>query len=126
MRGVGTTAGGVACFPLELGVEVKLQLSRMEVTFSPNGYIISGLDGVVYLLADLAEKTLELIPVIAAADENWAEAIKGGMSFRKHSRHTRANVLSEIFTRYILHIEEYGVVLRMDTVSLSSHTPDPN
>ena len=82
-RKVGTTAGGAVCFPSAVDVPVKLQSSIQEATVSPGGYIVADIDGVVYLPGDLADKVLDLIPGIQAADEKCAEAIKGGMSVKE-------------------------------------------
>lgn len=82
-RGTGTTAGGAVCFPSEINVPVQLQSAKQEATITPGGYIIADLDGVVFLPGDLAEKVLEVIPSIVAADERCAGAIRGGMTVKE-------------------------------------------
>ncbi|KAF7547234.1 hypothetical protein G7Z17_g7873 [Cylindrodendrum hubeiense] len=79
----GTTAGGAVCFPSEINVPVQLQSAIQDATVNLNDYIIADQDGVVCLPADLAEKVLELIPGIVAADKKCAEAISAGMSVQE-------------------------------------------
>ena len=62
---------------------VKLQSAVQESVINPGDYIIADIDGVVCLPADLAEKVLDLIPGIVAADERCAEAIRAGMSVQE-------------------------------------------
>jgi regulator of RNase E activity RraA len=79
-RKVGTTAGGAVCFPSEIDVPVTLQSPIQKATINPGDYIIADLDGVVCLPAGLAEKVLDIIPGIVAADKKCAGAIRGGMT----------------------------------------------
>lgn len=67
------------CFPSEIDSPVSLQPSIQEAQINPGDYIITDLNGVVCLPAELAEKVLEIVPSIAVADEKCAEAIRGGM-----------------------------------------------
>lgn len=62
---------------------VKLQSSIQDAIINPGDYIISDQNGIVALLSDLAENVLELIPDIVSADEEAAEAIRGGMSVQE-------------------------------------------
>lgn len=71
------------CFPSEVNVDVKLQSTKQEAVISPGGYIVADIDGVVYIPEELAEKVLELVPGLVAADEKCAEAIRGGMSVQE-------------------------------------------
>lgn len=52
----------------------------------PGDYIVADLNGVVCIPQDLLEKTLELLPTLTQADENMAEAISKGMTFKEASK----------------------------------------
>ncbi|KND88223.1 4-hydroxy-4-methyl-2-oxoglutarate aldolase [Tolypocladium ophioglossoides CBS 100239] len=82
-RSTGTTAGGAVCFPSEVNVPLKLQSSIQNAVVSPGDYIIADLDGVVCLPAGLAEKVLDVVPGIFAADNQCAKAIREGMTVKE-------------------------------------------
>ncbi|CAK7231109.1 hypothetical protein SEUCBS140593_007814 [Sporothrix eucalyptigena] len=89
-RDVSTTA------PQEVakvvGVDVPVHFTgthNQDVTIQPGDYIVADLNGVVVLPKALAEKAIPLIQPQVSADEQMAEAIKGGMTFVEASKKFR-------------------------------------
>ncbi|OCF31427.1 hypothetical protein I316_06829 [Kwoniella heveanensis BCC8398] len=83
-RGVGTTAGGDACFPSEMGVAVELEHTEggkvFKNTINPGDIIIADANGVVAIPHGLAEKVVEIVPQLVKADQACLKDVLDGRS----------------------------------------------
>lgn len=77
-KGVGTTAGGEVCRPLEVNVPVQLNSPHYEAWINPGDYIVGDLNGVVCVPSKLARDVLDAVPKIVEADERCAVGIRAG------------------------------------------------
>lgn len=83
-RGVGTTAGGGACFPSTMGEAVSLHHNEggkdFETIINPGDIILGDANGVVCIPWHLAEKVSEMIPQLVAADQECLKEVTAGRS----------------------------------------------
>jgi regulator of RNase E activity RraA len=65
---------------------VKIQDPGVDLTISPEDYIIADLNGVVVLKKVLADKVIPMMAKRASTDSKIAEALQSGMSFSEASK----------------------------------------
>jgi regulator of RNase E activity RraA len=69
---------------------VKIQDPGVDLTISPEDYIIADLNGVVVLKKVLADNVIPMMAKRASTDSKIAEALRSGMSFTEASKAYRS------------------------------------
>jgi regulator of RNase E activity RraA len=69
---------------------VRIQDPGVDLTISPEDYIIADLNGVVLLKKVLADKVIPMMAKRASTDSKIAEALQSGMSFTEASKAYRS------------------------------------
>jgi regulator of RNase E activity RraA len=69
-----------------VNVPVKLRDPEVNLTISPEDYIIADLNGVVILKKRLADNVIPMMAKRASIDSKIAEALQSGVSFTEASQ----------------------------------------
>jgi regulator of RNase E activity RraA len=80
-RDVGTASPYGKVKVSAVNVPVKMQDPDVDLTISPEDYIIADLNGVVLLKRELADKVIPMMAKRASIDSKIADALESGVSF---------------------------------------------